>query len=177
MFPDNTGLPAGGGPLIAALLYIGASMYATGPLLGERLIEKSNWQAHCQTAQRSRMTASQPKPQFQPRLDCRSLFGWFGKDGEAFCQRYGGQFKLPFQAQIDAHRKRLESYWRKRFTSAASKINSQCDCAAAVVLEKRRTDFAIHAGSLRLITPLAIRNLDAELNSALFSPQCAMKGE
>ncbi|MCW2308837.1 hypothetical protein [Rhodobium gokarnense] len=65
---------------------------------------------------------------------------------------------------------------KKRMDYAASRAGSRCDCAVTMTLEKRRTDFALYAGTLRLVVPRSVKSLQSELKSALNSPECAAKG-
>ena len=46
---DIQSMPAMGGTLVAALAYAGVSAFITGPLIGERMIEKSGWAQSCPT--------------------------------------------------------------------------------------------------------------------------------
>ena len=112
---DTTNLPIGGGFLLAGLAYIGISMFVTGPVVGERTIAKSGWDARCQTVLRSELAANQPAPQFAPKIGCETLFGFYGEQGKAFCRYYGGQFKLPLLDQLEQHKRRLRELKRKRY--------------------------------------------------------------
>lgn len=168
---DTTNLPIGGGFLMAGLAYVGISMFVTGPVVGERTIAKSGWNARCQTALHSELAANQSTPQFTPKIGCETIFGFYGEQGKAFCRRYGGQFKLPFLDQLEQHKLKLHELKRKRLAVAASQTGSRCSCAVSVTLANR-TPWAIYAGSIRLVMPPAIKNLNSELMTSLRSTYC-----
>ncbi|OXT01632.1 hypothetical protein B7H23_01280 [Notoacmeibacter marinus] len=171
---DISNLPVTGGVIVGALVYGAISLSATGPLVGERLIEKTGWQQQCQARLIRELERNQTPPDFVPKLDCSSVFGLFGREGRQLCQTYGN-FELPLFDQLNAHQQQLAEANRKRLENSAAKTSSRCACAEAFVLEKRRTDFALHAGSLRLIEPAPVTALDHELNTALHTPACALK--
>jgi hypothetical protein len=173
---DVNSLPISGSALIGAAGYALISVFATGQLIGERLIEKSNWPAQCERALVSELKSNQPTAPLVPKLDCNSIFGiWFGHEGKQLCRNHGN-FNLPFVDQLQAQQKRLAQANERRFTNAAAKTKTRCACAASLTLEKRRVAFGLHAGSLRLMTPTPVQNLSAELATSLHDPACAMKG-
>ncbi|PCJ82174.1 MAG: hypothetical protein COA52_20240 [Hyphomicrobiales bacterium] len=174
---DTNSLPLSGGIVIAALLYAGVSVLITGQVVGERTINKSNWELQCHAALKSEMIAREPAPTFIPKLDCNSILGLFGAEGKRVCRRHGNpQFNFPMLDQLNAQKRRVQALQQKRLSFAASKIGSRCGCAMSVTLEKNRIPWAIYAGSIRTITPPAIKNVQFELETALRSPLCAMKG-
>lgn len=176
MLNESNGLPISGGVLIAGLLYAGASLFISGPVVGERMIAKSDWGRQCKVVLRTELVARAPAPTFTPKLDCNSIFGIFGKQGQALCRVHGNVLKIPFADQLKAIQNQKRALQQKRLALAASKTGSRCDCAVSLTLEKRRVPLAIYAGSIRLVTPPAIKNLNSELMTALRSPQCEMKG-
>lgn len=176
MLNEANGLPVSGGLMVAIILYVLASMFVTGQVVGERMIAKSNWGQQCQTVLQVELRAQTPAPAFTPRLDCNSIFGVFGPQGRALCRRHGDVLKIPFVDQLQGLQRRKQELQEKRFALAASKTGSRCGCAVSLTLEQQRVPLAIYAGSIRLVTPRFIKNLNTELMSSLRSPHCAMKG-
>lgn len=177
MFQDAGNLPIAGGALVAAILYAGVSIFVTGPLVGERTIMKSDWPRICQSEIRAELELSQPISPALPRMDCNSIMGgFFGRDGQAWCNAYGGSFQMPFAGTLEAIEGQKRDLQNRRLELAASRTATRCDCAASAVLETERTSFALYAGSLRLVSPPAVKNLSSGLRSALSLPHCAMKG-
>jgi hypothetical protein len=173
---DFNSLPLSGSFVLALIAYSLISIFGTGQLVGGRLIEKSDWPTQCERSLVSDLKSKQATTPFVPKLDCNSIFGtWFGREGKQLCRNHGN-FNLPFVDQLQAQQKRLADAKQKRFARAASKTKTRCTCAASLTLEKRRIAFGLHAGSLRLMTPAPVQNLNAELNTALNAPTCAMKG-
>lgn len=178
MFQDTGNLPIAGGALFAAALYVGTAFFITGQVVGERTIAKSNWAGICQSEIRSNLEIENPAPSPMPKLGCDALFGsWFGRDGAEYCQMHGHLFENnPINRALNSVQEGKRNIQRKRMAHAAAKAGSRCDCAVTTTLEKRRTAFAIYAGSLRAVTPPSVKNLMSELKTSLNSSQCAMKG-
>ena len=176
MFSESNGWPVSGGALIGALIYGGAALFITGPIIGARTIEKFGWQDRCARAVRQVAAARAPAAKVIPKTNCRSTVGLlFGSNGDAWCRMYGGRFK-GIGDQIEGLRRQAEAQRQKQIAVAGSRAGSRCACAVSTTLEKRRVALAIYAGTLRIVTPPAVANLDAELMSALGSPTCSMKG-
>lgn len=170
-------LPFGGGITIAGALYVGASLLVTGPLIGERMIEVSGWNKQCQSITHAELSANQPAPSFTPQISCDSILGmWMGSQGKAWCARYGDKLINPLSNQLTAQRRRVEELNRRHLSNAVSKTTSRCSCAASLALETNRTAFALHAGSIRLVNPSAVKHLQSTLVTSLNSPLCSMKG-
>lgn len=175
----DSNLPVTGGVVLTALAYGAIALFVTGPLVGERMIAKSNWEEQCQSglvrASEERAMDSLP---VIPDLGCDSVFGTlFGQEGNAFCRKHGGQFgRLPFLDQLEVQKRRAEERIRRQLENASHEAQSRCSCAVAKALQDERTSLAITAGSLRLVTPRSVREFPAALQSALGSDQCKMKG-
>lgn len=170
-------LPFGGSATIAGALYVGASLLVTGPLIGERMIEVSGWNKQCQSIIHSELTANQPAPSFTPQISCNSILGmWMRSQGKAWCARYGDRLINPLGDQLNAQRRRMEELNMRRLSNAVAKFTSRCSCAANLALETNRTAFALHAGSIRLVNPSAVKHLQSTLVTALNSSLCSMKG-
>ena len=105
---DVSTLPGGGALVVTGLIYAGISAFVTGPVIGARTIQKSGWNAQCAAGLNTQISTDAPAPTFTPQINCRSIFGWYGDQGDAFCRRYGGRFKLPFMDQITAHQRALD---------------------------------------------------------------------
>lgn len=159
MFADLLSTPGAGGLVAAGAFYAGMSLLVTGPLVGERMIERLDWTADCE---RSLAAPTVQSSQDTIGGECHILLGsLFGRDAVDFCRR---------------NSRELESWSNlaKRLVRAprVAPPRSTCACAVREVLDSRRTEFALHAGSLRLITPRPVRELRGELNGALSSSAC-----
>lgn len=164
---DTHGSLLSGKAALACLVYIGASLYVSGPLIAERTIERSGWDTGCETAQEAYSSGREPA---LPSFDCHSLLGWLGPSGRELCDRHGtALLNLPAlvrQTQFGTHAPPDEQTERNR---------SRCACAVNATLEQNRTAFAVYAGSVRLITPAAVRNLRTALSSSLHSRTCTFE--
>lgn len=167
-------LPFNGMTLIGVIGYAALSLTVTGPLVIERTIQKSGWIAQCQRSLHEEIRANEEMPVFTPRLDCNSIFGIFGQEGQQLCRDFGN-FSLPFVDQLNEYEQRIQKLNEDRLAQAAQSSAYRCDCAVSVTQETRRTPFALYAGSARLIKPTAVKNLDSELQTSLRSPLCAGK--
>lgn len=173
---DIGSYPVSGGAVLGVAVYALISAFGTGQIVGERLIEQSNWQQQCERQITSEIRSNQQARPVLPELNCNSVFGqFFGREGAQFCERYS-DVKIPFADTITQHQNRLANANEQRLANAVSKSSSQCGCASALTLEKNRIDFAIYAGSLRVLTPAPVQNLQASLQTSLHSPQCDMSG-
>lgn len=174
MFQDASGLPVAGGALAAALLYAGVSVFVTGPVIGARTIEKSDWSGQCARHIRAEIEADEPAPRKLPKIGCSAIFGLFGQAGSEYCRVHGHYFDNNVLTQtLEAAEKAKAAARKKRMEFAASRAGSRCECAVTLTLERRRTEFALYAGTLRLVTPHSVGALSSELKSALNSSSCA----
>ena len=148
-------------------------MFVTGPVVGERTIARSGWDQQCKAALKAEIVAQAPAPSFTPRLNCNAVMGLFGTQGQALCRQYGDRL-LPFTNQLQELETRKQAFRQKRMSLAISQSKNRCDCAAALTLEQKRVPLAIYAGSIRMVSPPAIKNLKSELITALRSPRCAV---
>lgn len=177
MLQDMGNLPIAGSALVAGLFYAGFAYFVTGPLIGERTIAKSDWPRQCQAELHRDLALSRPPAPAMPDLNCNSLFGnFFGAEGQAWCQAYGGSFQLPMMDVLQSAEAQKREQNDRRIERAAAMTQTRCECAAASVIESARSSFALYAGSLRLVTPPAVNSLSTGLRTALSSPPCAMKG-
>jgi hypothetical protein len=174
MLADLASIPGAGGLAAAGILYAGVSLFVTGPLVAERSIDKSRWVQHC--VRQAKATTQPPATSHRPGLDCTAIFGAiYGSEGAAYCARHGGALALPF-AMLDGLAAQPGETLRRRAADQAARVQSACTCAVAIVMETRRMDFALHAGTARLVTPMPVRGLTGELDRALSSPACSAKG-
>jgi hypothetical protein len=160
-----------GSALISIAAYAAFSYFASGPLIGERTIQQSDWTLTCQGALQRELETRTPPPDFVPRLDCNGLLGLFGAEGREVCRRHGNP-SLPFLDQALEQKQRLNDFQRERLEAAIASTANRCDCAHAHMLETRASAWALYAGSARLITPPAIKNLKASLMTSLNAPLC-----
>lgn len=177
MLSDASSLPTGGGLIFALLAYGAVSLFVTGPLVGERTIERSGWAETCQRALRAEIAETAPAPAFTPNLSCNAIFGMFGPDGRRLCARYGDQaFGLPLLDQLQDYQRQLRQAEERRLEAVIARSGSRCGCAATVVVQdQQRVSFAIHAASARAVTPPGVAALQEELMTALRSPRCASR--
>lgn len=164
----------GGSALLSIAFYVAFSYFASGQLIGDRTIQKSDWALTCQQALGRDAKAQIPPPDFVPRLDCNGLLGLFGEEGRAVCRRHGNP-SLPFLDQVLEQKRRMENFQKERLEAAIASTAGRCDCARAHMLETQATAWALYAGSARLITPPAIKNLKASLITSLGAPLCQSK--
>ena len=167
-------LPFNGMTLIGVIGYAALSLAVTGPLVIDRTVQKSGWIAQCQRSLHEEIRSGEDVPAFTPQIDCNSIFGIFGRDGQQLCREYGN-FKLPFVDQLNEYQQRIQKQKDARLAQAADASAYRCDCAVSLTQETRRIPFALYAGSARLIKPTAVKNLASELQTSLRSPLCAGK--
>jgi hypothetical protein len=161
----------GGSAFIGAAFYAAFSYFASGPLIGDRTIQKSDWALTCQQALQDEVKLRTPPPAFVPRLDCNGLLGLFGAEGHEVCRRHGNP-SLPFLDQFLEQKRRLDDFQKQRLEAAIASTTSRCDCARAHMLETKASAWALYAGSARLVTPPAIKNLKSSLMTSLNAPLC-----
>ncbi len=173
---DTSNMPISGGIILAAAFYAGISFFGTGQVIAKRTIENSDWGATCQSALRVEISTRREPVTIIPRTDCNSLLGGFLPELGALCNKYGNPDLSGGTTNMlrEKERQRRESEDR-RIALAASQTGSKCDCAVSVV-SQNRLDWAILAGSARLISPASTtQNLNSELTRALYSPHCAQR--
>ena len=174
---DPQTLPVGGGVLVAGLIYAGASYFVTGPLIGERMIAKSDWSQSCEVSLAAQIETQRTPPKIIPKTDCSSLLGRWMPELNRLCQQYGnpdfGGPTVEVLRQQESQRQEAEA---RRLAQVAANSGSRCSCATAVFVEEQRVSLALYAGSGRLITPAPIQNLKSSLTTALHAPLCALDG-
>lgn len=175
---DATGLPIGGGLALGVALYGAVAFFVAAPVIGGRIIERSNWDAQCQALIGAQLELERPEPVFTPKLDCHSTLGQLFPGMEAVCRKHGNpQFKLPMLDQLNELQRRKNELQEKRLALSVSQSASQCSCAVSLTIERNRTPLALYAGSVRLVASASIKDdLKHELVVALNSPRCTAKG-
>jgi hypothetical protein len=178
MFNEPGGMPIAGGMVLAVLLYGATSLFITGPVIGERTIQKMNWNKVCVRHISDKIHLDEVPIRSVPKLGCMQMFGgWFGADGAAYCEMHGDLFENnPINNMIDGIAQSERELQKKRIDRAVKQAGTRCDCAVTTTLEKRRTDFALYAGSLRFVQPRSVSSLQSELKTNLNSSNCASKG-
>ncbi|MGJ8572286.1 MAG: hypothetical protein ACSHXI_16470 [Hoeflea sp.] len=171
---DMSNLPLAGGTILGIAVFIFFSMFVSGPWVIERQLEQSGWQQICHRQLTEEITSSAPQSSFVPEINCTSIFGMFGTEGHEYCQKYG-DFKIPFMDQLQQFQRESQELDRRRQEFAVENSAYRCDCAVSLTLENQRIPFAIYAGSARLVTPSAVKNLSSELQTAMRSSYCAGK--
>lgn len=170
---NTSDLPISGGVLLAGVIYIGVSLFVTGPMVATRTIEKSDWKHVCNDGITSAIEAQRTPLKVIPRTDCRSLLGGFMPELGNLCDQYGNPDFGGSTAQVlrEQERRRVEAE-ENRLAALASKSESACGCAASIVAQDR--GWALHAGTFRIVTPPSVKHLDSELHGALQSSHCAL---
>jgi hypothetical protein len=173
---DTSNLPISGGVILAAALYAGVSFVGTGQVIAKRTIEKSDWGAMCQSALRAENFNRREPVTIVPSTDCNSLLGGFMPELRALCNQYGNpDLSGGATGMLREQERQRRAAEDRRISLAASKTGSRCDCAASVVTQDR-LNWAILAGSGRLISPISVTdNLNSELTRALHSSHCALR--
>lgn len=167
-------LPISGGVLLAGAAYVCASLFITGPLIATRTIEKSDWTQSCSATIHSAIAAQRTPVKVIPRTDCKALLGGFLPELGQMCDQYGNPDFGGGTSQMlrEQERRRIEAE-EKRLAALAAGSGSACGCAASIVAQDH--SWAIHAGTFRIVTPPAVKHLNAELYGALQSPHCAIQ--
>ncbi len=173
---ETSALPISGGVLVAGFIYAGASLFILGPLVAERTIEASDWSQQCQAGLQAEIEATRTPEKIIPQMDCRSTLGSFLPELAKICDQYGNpDFGGPASSLLRQQEKVRRAAEEKRLALTASQSTSRCDCAANVVAQDR--NWAIHAGSLRLISPPQVTRLSSELSRALQSSHCTSRSQ
>lgn len=171
---EPSSAPISGGIFLVGVAYVASAMLLTGPTVGQRVIEKSNFVPRCEQAIVMNIQSDTPEFEIVPTLpDCNSVMGLFlGAESSEMCDLLKPFMRNPVARQIEAQNRRLTDAHNQRINEAATRANSTCTCAVFVQLQDR-VPWALYAGSFRIHVPSEIRNLDAELFAALNSPVCA----
>lgn len=172
MIHEAQGWPISAGAMIAVGIHVGSSLFITGPTVAERTVRKSGWIAECERsvakhaeAREAPVTTEFIPNMMQCTIDMRRnplIAKYCDMADQAVLQKHRAQ-----QALIDQRKARI--------AAAASRAGSRCECALSVSSEQDRIDWAIYAGSLRLVTPNNVRSRDARMSAALSSSSCSMK--
>lgn len=178
MFMNGEGAQFSGGLFAMGAIYALISMFVTGPLIGERMVEKLDWAAKCERLISHEIASAEDTVAPAPRFGCDDLLGTlFGREGSEFCDYYGGAFENnPITESLEAASNVQREAQQLRRELAASRAGSRCECAVTTTLEDRRVQLAIYGGSARLVTPPSIKLLGSELEVNLSSTACAMEG-
>ena len=173
--PDS--LPVGGGTLVAAIAWAGLSYVVTGPLVGERMIARSNWQEQCRSGIEQQVEAERTAPTILPDTDCRSILGGILPELDEICRQIGNpDLGGPGAIALREQERLRHEAEEKRIAHAAATAGSRCACASSVFIEEQRVALALHAGSARLVTPMPVKHLTSELMRTLTGPACSMAG-
>lgn len=154
------------------IFYALFSAIISGPELLRRTAIKENWPQQCTAIVQAELRANQSEPEFTPQIDYRSMArGWFGRDAEPLLQLMEPLGQVMDQANAQAERIKRKN--EERLRQKAQAAGSACNCAISMLGEKRIA-LGLFAGTGRLVTPPMFQNLNAELNTALHSPQCSI---
>jgi len=173
---DTSNMPISGSVILAVVLYAGVSFFGTGQLIAKRTIETSDWGKTCQSALQAEISTRREPVTIIPRTDCNSLLGGFMPELGALCNQYGNpDLSGGTTAMLREQERQRREAEDRRIALAASQTGSKCDCAASVVTQDS-LNWALYAGSARLISPPAVTdNLNSELTRALNSSYCVQR--
>lgn len=170
---DQNLLNSGGGIVVAGLLYGAASMYVTGPLVMERMAEKSGWLARCEARVKTELRTRKSSTAETPEISCEDILDSLDPQAVQLIRIFGGEIACQMIDAQNRARRSAEKLKSLALDAALSNKGAACSCALSEVSEAKRGSFAIHAGSARTIRPTAVGNLDGALEGALATPQCA----
>lgn len=172
---DMNSLPVPGGIIVAGALWAGVSVFALGPVVANRTIEKTNWNAACEKILNENLAAKVPQPEIRPNISCGKVLGAFGPEMRRLCRQGGDQFfDLLTIDPLAAQKKRARQREADRLARIAALSPSRCSCAARIVGADRLA-WGLYAGSPRLLG--GPQNLKSDLTQALYSPSCKLHGE
>jgi len=167
---NNTWL--NGGLALSVISYGLFSALISGPELLRRTALNEGGPQQCTAIVQAELHASQPEPEFTPQIDYRSMArGWLGRDAEPLLKLMEPLGQVMDQANAQAQRIKRKN--EERLRQKAQSAGSACNCAISMLGEKRIA-LGLFAGTGRLVTPPMFQNLDAELKTALHSPQCSI---
>ncbi len=172
MFIDQQSATAGGGAVFALILYAAGSMFVTGPLVIERTVEKSGWASRCEQTVHEEVRSHAGTQTEPPAMSCDMILGSMDSRMRELMRTFGGDAACNMLDMKRQQAEVLRQAKASRLQSAMGQATSRCDCAISHLTENKRIAIGLYAGSARLITPAAIRNLDSHLNAALHAPAC-----
>ncbi|MEO1141831.1 MAG: hypothetical protein AAFW66_05750 [Pseudomonadota bacterium] len=162
----------------AALIGWGVVSYTVlGPLAMHRTVDlKTNWAQSCSSEIRRDIALNERPAPPKINMNCQTLIGWM-PDGDAVCRKHGNPlFNIPGAEIYEQQRRVLEKRRQARIALAANKAGSRCSCAVSVASARNAKDWALYAGSFRVLTGPAVTGVRSTLVQALNSPDCSMKG-
>ncbi|MEM8634387.1 MAG: hypothetical protein AAGF33_05360 [Pseudomonadota bacterium] len=168
---EATSLPLSGG-LLAAALWAGVAVFALGPEIANRELERDGWHAACAQKLVTQIEETRARPSIAPPAPniCGMLTGIDPQMGGLcrFIPEPGDMLR-----EVERQRQAEET---ARINRALRDVTDACACAAGVYVEEHRLALGIYAGSARLITPGEITHRDAALTRALRAPICRTEG-
>jgi hypothetical protein len=157
------------GIALPALGFAAAMAYGGCPLIAKRMAELSGWDQQCQALVTEQAELERPETDGMAIPRCGDLGTVFGPEFGKLCETIE---QLPPVRQARRKLERVEELNARRYELATDGAASKCCCAVSVMIEQRRLDWAIYAGTLRTITPAPVANIQSELRMALGSPWC-----
>lgn len=158
------------GVLGAIILYALFSAFISGPIILEREVIKSGWHKQCQSTVKAEVIQSHPEPEFVPRIDCKTIFGGFGKGSSGLCELVG-PLDIILKQKYEAL-ERAKALNEQRLQAKLQAAGSRCKCPVSL-LSERRIDVGLYSATARIVKPQLFKNLNSELMTALRSPHCA----
>lgn len=172
MFDINT-LPVSGGVIAAALVWAGASAFVLGPMVAERSAQKIGWQADCEQRVVSDIKANAPAANEGTVLGCKDVLGALPPDYNRLMKGLGFGAACTLLDKTNEQKRRVADLKRLRLERAAAEAGSRCSCAVSHLTVSKRWEFALAAGSARIVVPSSVADIRASLLQSLASPSCA----
>lgn len=175
--PFETSLPQiGGGAFLAVLAYAASSLWA-GQEIGERMIERSGWTPTCEAGIQADLDAERTPKHHVPEARCSDQIGWLHPELLKFCLKLRDpDFNAGQRRAEEEYHRRKRQLEDLRIGNAAAKAGSMCACAKNVYLSEEFLSLGLYAGTVRLITPSPVEDLEQGLRQSLATPQCQALG-
>lgn len=165
---DMNTLPVSPVFVLAAAGYAAVSVFVTGPEIAAREMDRSDWQATCQTTLVQELETTRAPEAVIPEVpNVGGLLCTFAPEFRDLCALIPDPNVYAREAE-----RRLQAAETARIAAAASHVGDQCKCAQQVYLDTERLSLALYAASGRLISPKPVTDRDAALTKALRSPVC-----
>ncbi|WP_299870538.1 hypothetical protein [uncultured Hoeflea sp.] len=175
---DINTLPISGAVLVAGGVWIGVSYIVLAPELVERKAVQIGWQTQCQASVRTDLMGAQALPPMSTPLDgvgCNDLMGAVvPSDHRPFFDMFGLGMVCDAVDQAQARKRQIERMREDRMRRSLEEAGSKCACAVTHLSASKRWDFALAAGTARLVEPASVANFETSLTQSLRSPACAV---
>jgi hypothetical protein len=76
--------------------------------------------------------------------------------------------------QAQTRKRQIERMREDRLRRSLEEAGSKCACAVTHLIANKRWDFALAAGTARLVEPVSVTNFETSLTQSLRSPNCSV---